>query len=321
MITKKQLILRCTALICGLVLGIFASYFAWSTKEYFTNPLNDASKINTDKLQKSNFWQKVTIHFEDQTFSFLDSYVSIYNSYNLSSDMDTKLIPYFDKYGYTSMLVSGLRSDSKLANIYCIEKCCELYGEKTFDTKEVLSALKNVKIDKTIITDDENESTYIHIAQERLDLALSLLDESYSSSKIIKNSQKTRMAWISNLMNSDNSLRIYDFGFIYTTLNTFSTKNSAFRFISDDTILLNDGYTHMVIIIGSSVGEYVINDIINDKLKEEYNKLHITSVNVSNGVITASFTTETTADHSFLINKYTITYHTDDKSASVIKTA
>lgn len=317
MITKKQLILRCTALIMGLVLGITASYFAWHIKEYFTNPREDGSKITTDKLTKSDFWQKTTMYFEDETSSFLDSYVAIYNSYNLSSDMDLKLIPYFEKYGYTSMIVSGLKSKSKLANIYCIEKCCELFGDRRFDYKEILSALNNVKIDKTIITDFEDEATYIHIAEQRLDLAKSLLDESFSSPKISKNNSKTRMAWVSNLMNTDNALRIYDFGFFYTTLNTFSAKNASIYFKEDDTVLLDDGNTYMVIKIGNSVNEYVINNIISENLNEAYNHLYINSVNISDDVINAQFNTTLTDLSGQSIKKYNLTYDISSGASSI----
>jgi len=94
MTKKVQTLLRCLALITGLTLGIVASYLMWTAKEYFTNPDQNISRLDTDKLEKSHFWEKATVYFEEETSLFLDSYVNIYSSFDLCSVIDDKLIPF-----------------------------------------------------------------------------------------------------------------------------------------------------------------------------------------------------------------------------------
>lgn len=318
MTKKAQTLLRCLALITGLTLGIVASYLMWTAKEYFTNPDQNISRLDTDKLEKSHFWEKATVYFEEETSLFLDSYINIYSSFDLCSVIDDKLIPYYEKYGYTAMLSSGLKSDNKLANIYCIEKCCELYGENLFDNKTLLSALKNVKIDKALYTDNEDEGSYIHIAQERLNLAKALLDESYSSDKIIKNSDKSRMAWISNLMDLNKSLRIYDYGSFYTTSNTFDSLSSiALKFETDDIIISNDGSNYILISIRNSVTEYNINQIIDENISKAYSSLHIKAIDVSDDSFSVTFNTTTSDNDKDNVNKYKLTYNMTSNTATV----
>lgn len=318
MTKKGQTLLRCLALIMGLILGIGASYLMWTAKEYFNNPYQKVSKLDTDKLDKNQFLEKVTVYFEDQSSVFLDSYVNIYSSYELCSAMDDKLIPYFEKYGYTTILSSGLKSTSKLANIYCVEKCCELYGEGVFDNKTVLSSLKDVKIDKTLHTDNEEEASYINIANERLTLAKALLDGSYSSDKIIKNNTKDRMAWICNLMDFNKAIRIYDYGSFYTSANTFDSLSPiAMKFATEDIIISNDGYNYILVSIKNSITEYNITQLIHENTDKAYTDLYIKNVDVSNDSFSVIFNTTTRDNNGDNVNKYNLTCNLSDHSITL----
>lgn len=303
--SKKQLLFRCTALIIGLALGITASFLTWHIKSYFNSPSSSVSRMNVEAFEKSDFWKKATLYFETSNKTFLDNYMNIYECYGLMDTMDAKLLEYFEKYGYDTVLVSGLGSDNKLANIYCIEKCCSLWGEDMYDKNEILNALKRISIDNTPITNEPNESVYINYAKDRLNLLISLTDGSYSSDKIIKNNLKTRMLWISNGMNGSEQIRIYDNGGLYTIDNITISSEAAMYFASDDTVVINDR-SRYIIHLKNNITLYDIDKLIRDTLNEQDAYIEVLSLSVSGDTANAEFNKITDNHNSISIKKYTL---------------
>jgi len=317
MISKKQVFLRTLSLILGLILGIGASVGVWQIKAYFDNPSSSVSKADVEKFSKSDFWEKATLYFEGETKTFLDNYMNIYRCYGLTDIIDRELLPYFEKYGYTTVLSSGLKSDNKLANVYCTEKCLSLYGEELYDNKEILSALKSVSVDKKNITNESDESIYIAHAAQRFDLLKAILSENYSDSTIATNNLKTRMAWICDSLNGTEKIRIYDNGVYYTVDGISLSYGTPVRFVSDDAILIDD-ISKYIIHLKNSVTLYDIQKLIRDNFNNNNEYIEIYSAKVSEGCIIADFGCIVDTSSSVHIQKYTLSHDLTTQKTQIL---
>ena len=235
---NKELIIRFVCVFIGIAVGVVATVGCWYYKEIYKYNIMPVSKSDISKFNTDEFWDKTTYYYENDLGVFLNNYYSIYNTYSLYDSLETSLNPYYEEFGYDVILISGLKSSSKMANIYCIEKCCDIIGDKRVNKKAIKDALNEVIIDDAIITDYEDEKEYISLAKERLALAKSLFDQNYNASGISKSENNKRYAWVSNVFYNNIKIRVIDNGFYYTLDRNIDSIPKKMEFVTNNIIQL-----------------------------------------------------------------------------------
>ena len=157
---NKSLVPLMIFVICFLI-----GFSGYNTYYYFENiygfNIGAINRNNITKIDNSNVWNTVHKHYTQTVGINLDTYKEIYTTPSLNNYMDKLLSPYYEQYGYDCVLASGLKSNYKIANIYALEKCCELIGEKKLNKDALLKYLKKVSIEEKSYDMTDEESYYI----------------------------------------------------------------------------------------------------------------------------------------------------------------
>ncbi len=221
----------------GIVIGIAATIGVWYYKENYQFKLFPSSQSEVKAFEDNDFWDKVVFHFEKEGSIFLNNYYSIYNYYLLYDYLDQNLLPYYEEYGYNTIIYSGLTSGNKMAEAYCVDKCTELYGDEKLNVSQLSKALNEIKIDEKIMTDNEEEPEYIKLANERLEIAKTIFSGSFDHDKVIKSDNGDRIVWIASSFYGNYKMRILDNGQYYTLEQELYNLPSNMKFL-DNSVLL-----------------------------------------------------------------------------------
>lgn len=233
----KEWIIRSISLLLGIVIGIAATIGVWYYKENYQFKLFPSSQSEVKAFEDNDFWDKVVFHFEKEGSIFLNNYYSIYSYYLLYDYLDQNLLPYYEEYGYNTIIYSGLTSGNKMAEAYCVDKCTELYGDEKLNVSQLSKALNEIKIDEKVMTDNEEEPEYIKLATERLEIAKTIFSGTFDHDKVIKNDNGDRIVWIANSFYGNYKMRILDNGQFYTLEQELYTLPSNMKFL-DNSVLL-----------------------------------------------------------------------------------
>ena len=233
--------------------------------------IGNINKSNVSRIDNSNVWNTAYKYYTHTLGMDMSTYENIYNTYSLDSYMDKLLTPYYEQYGYDCVLVSGLKSPHKLANVYAYEKCCEIVGETKINKDALVKSLKKLVIDEKNRTGREEEKEFITYAKERLNLAISLLSGSVSSNMIAKHSASGAYCWVANGLNKNTRIRIYNKSAYLTARNHYIDRNSTIEFASKNTVKIISDIPY-VLYIGDDVIMYDINARLTGELSRNERK-------------------------------------------------
>jgi len=263
---NKELYIRIICVLIGLIVGVSATIGCWYYKEVYQFGLQPVNKSEVKEFNVQELWDKTSSYYENDLNIFLNNYYTIYNAYSLYDFLEKTLKPYYDEYGYDVVLASGLESNNKMANIYCIEKCCDIIGDERINAKSILKLLEKLLIDTEIKTDYEEEQKYIDLAKDRLALAISLFSQEYDDENIIKSKNEKRYAWVSNMFYGNTKIRLLDNGLYYTLSEDFEYIPDEFDFIDDNILQLkntpDNGGNIKIICFSERITVFDIQDVI-----------------------------------------------------------
>lgn len=245
---SRGILPKLMCVLLGMVLGITGALGCWYYKEVYKYSLLPTSKSDIKGFENLDFWNKATYYYENDLNIFLDNYYSIYNTYSLYDYLENSLSEYYDKYGYDVIISSGLKSKNAMAQAYCVEKCCDMIGDKKFNKNGILEALDTVKIETEIKTDFETEKECIDLAEKRLELA-KLLFSGEDGEQISHNEKNNRSAWISNVFWGNKKIRVVDNGIYYSVDYDSEAEPEKMHFISNNVLGIygEDDYLYDVV--------------------------------------------------------------------------
>ena len=268
---NKEPWIRILCVFIGMCVGITATLVCWVIKDRYKFSLKPVSRSAVSSFNSDGFWEKTERYYEDELNVFLDNYERIYNTYSLYTYLDNALSPYYEQYGYDVVLTSGLTSGSKMANIYCIEKCCEIVGDTKVNAKELSKALDSVVIDRDHITDNEDEQKYIDLAAHRLEIAKALFNGDYDTGEIYKNGNGKRVAWVANEFYGEKKIRLIDNGLYYTVNTGMISTSGNIGFKTNNILQLSNDIPNeiMIICISDRIGIFSISDVLYSYMAEQ----------------------------------------------------
>lgn len=232
---NKGIFSKLICVLIGIVIGITGTLGCWYYKEVYKYNLLPTSKSDIKEFNSLDFWNKATYYYENDLNVFLDNYYSIYNTYSLYDYLENSLSKYYDEYGYDAVLCSGLKSKNAMAQAYCVEKCCDMIGDKKLNKNSLSEALNTVNIETDIKTDYESEKDCIDLAKNRLELAKHLFSDE-NSEQIYHNEKNNRSAWISNVFWGNRKIRVIDNGVYYSVEYKWGEETDKMDFISNNVL-------------------------------------------------------------------------------------
>lgn len=262
----------------------------------YTFNLGYINKDHISKVNKSNVWETIQRHYSNTLKIDTNTYKDIYTSYSVCDYIDNLLVPYYNQYGYDSVIASGLESDIKIANVYAIEKCCEIIGEKKLNKDAISKYLKKVSIDIKNYSGTDEEKKYIDYASERLDLAVSLTDESFSSKMLFKHSDSKTYCWIANGLKNRTHLRFCHKGDYITAANHYITPDSQVEFTTKSCVKILSSRLYTAY-INDDIIMYDVDYQLNKKLRESsFEKATIYDISFIGTTIQGKYSVEASPD-------------------------
>ncbi len=295
---KREVFIRIISGMIGVVVGIAMTVAVISYKSNKTEKQPVLQNAVLEQFNDEDFWEKINSYYEQERKTFFESYLSIYNDYSIYLYLDREIEPYFEKYGYNAVLYSGLTSGNKLAEVFCIDKCCELVGREDLDTKALSEALERLVIDETLheaddLFYDEGEKFYIEKAKERKKLAIALLNNNMMADVIVKNEDKTRCAWISDAFYETKSIRVWEDGFFYEFDNPCFCQTDSLQFLSPECLYVCGSFDSQLVVFDKNIQIVEILESINtylNGLPGRGNKLKITQIDCKDNIVSAAAT-------------------------------
>jgi len=265
--------IRIICALAGLIVGVSATIGVWYYKEVYQFSFKPISKSAVGDFNDTKFWEKAALYYEQDYRVFFDNYETIYGTYSLSNYLDNALAPYYDEYGYDVVLKSGLESGNKMAQTYCVEKCCEIIGKEKINANALLKSLDKVKIDTDTKTNFEQEQKNIDLAEERLELAKALLSQNFASESIAKSDNGKRYAWVSNVIYGDVQFRLLDNGMYYdVAFDEYGYIPKEFKFVNNN-ILEVEGDPYFggvnIVCLSERITVFNLDDVVYSYLQEQ----------------------------------------------------
>lgn len=289
---KKKLSLPLLIFVLAFIIGfnMFNGYYYLENVYKFN--LGFINKSHVSKVSQSNVWESIQKHYSDTLKMDINTYKNIYTSYSACDYIDRLLIPYYEQYGYDSVIASGLESNIKIANVYAFEKCCEIIGEKKLNKEAISGYLKKVSIDNKNYSGTDDEKKYIDYATDRLSLAISLTTNSSSSKMLVKHSDSNTYCWIANGLKNRTRLRFCHKGDYITATNHYITPDSQVEFITKSCIKIMSSQLYAAY-IGDDIIMYDVDYQLSKTLRDYgYEKAKAYDVSFIGSTINGKYATE-----------------------------
>ncbi len=272
---NKHVLMHIISAVLSFTLGIASvnAVFYYNYKYKDNIGMTDFSQIT--EFDNENIWQNIYTYYTEEMENNIDSYHQIYSSNSLNKYLDTRLKPYYEKYGYEVVLTSAINDKHTFAKIYAMEKCISILKNTKLNRTYLSEILDKIKIDSN--SSDEKETKFLEFAKKRLSLAKALAKEDFSSDQFVKSSSNKVFVWIDEPFGGYGKLNTYSDGDYYSYDDCLIDIDAKIEFITKDMLKVFSENSNAYIITFKN--ETIIYDI-KEMIRLEWELFRSTNINV-----------------------------------------
>lgn len=272
---KKQLLTHILSAVLSFAIGISIINAVFYYKYVYKDNIGIPNFSKIEEFDNENIWENVYKYYTEEMENDIDSYHQIYSSNSLNKYLDMRLEPYYEKYGYETVLTSAIENKHNYAKIYAMEKCISIAGSIKINRSYLSEILNKIKI--TDNNSDEADAKYFEYTKKRLALAKALMKENFKSDSFTKSSSNNVFVWLDEPFGGYGKLRTYSLGEYYSYNDLSIDTNSTLEFITKDMLKIFSDKSNAYIITFKD--ETIIYDI-KEMIRTEWELLPSTDINI-----------------------------------------